>query len=289
MINLQALPYTTDRTELFDDLKAASVAAMPSWHEGFGLVAWEAIAAGVPLILSKNSGVYELIAQNHSGFEDALVEAVEVGGYVENPYFSETDLTNVCTAINNIAKNPTKARERALRLRSELMVYSWVKCAEDVADFFSWPIEKGVGEKVVEEVSERIEEKAPELAQEPAPAKMTAAVDIAGFAMPKAFYSSSSAISMLLRASEAVVPFDQLRQPELDKLHQWASDSEFTISLRLITGEGGTGKTRLASQLCNELKLQNWQKPGKGYKRLINPACWWLIMPKPSQANSLTC
>ncbi|MCJ8269735.1 MAG: glycosyltransferase, partial [Psychrosphaera sp.] len=82
VINLQPLPYTTDRKKLFKDLKNASVAAMPSWHEGFGLVGWEAISAGVPLILSKDSGVYELIAENHSGLEDALVESVQISGDV---------------------------------------------------------------------------------------------------------------------------------------------------------------------------------------------------------------
>jgi glycosyltransferase involved in cell wall biosynthesis len=51
VVNLHALPYTDDRQQLYSELSRASVALMPSWHEGFGLVAWEAIAAGVPLIV----------------------------------------------------------------------------------------------------------------------------------------------------------------------------------------------------------------------------------------------
>lgn len=39
-INLQALPYTSDREELYSELRTASAALMPPWHEGFGLVAW---------------------------------------------------------------------------------------------------------------------------------------------------------------------------------------------------------------------------------------------------------
>jgi glycosyltransferase involved in cell wall biosynthesis len=62
VINLQSLPFTQDRDELFDELKAASVCIMPSWHEGFGLVAWEAIAAGVPLIVAVKSGVYKFLS-----------------------------------------------------------------------------------------------------------------------------------------------------------------------------------------------------------------------------------
>jgi predicted ATPase len=142
VINIQPLPYITDRERLFKDLRSASVAAMPSWHEGFGLVGWEAIAAGVPLIISKNSGVYELIAQNHSGFEQALIWPVNVSGQVNDPYFSDTDLEAVKEAINSIANDPQKARDKALRLKEELSVYTWQRCAEKAAGFFGWDMSK---------------------------------------------------------------------------------------------------------------------------------------------------
>ncbi|MCJ8269826.1 MAG: hypothetical protein MJK04_10540, partial [Psychrosphaera sp.] len=45
---------------------------------------------------------------------------------------------------------------------------------------------------------------------------------------------------------------------ELDKLLEWSTADKFPITLRLLTGEGGTGKTRLATQLCHELAKQNW-------------------------------
>jgi glycosyltransferase involved in cell wall biosynthesis len=251
VINLQPLPYTTDRKKLFKDLKNASVAAMPSWHEGFGLVGWEAISAGVPLILSKDSGVYELIAENHSGLEDALVESVQISGDVEDPYFCQKDLDTVCAAINKIAQDPAKARQRALRLRSEMMEhYTWANCAEDVAGFFDWPISKG---QVVQ----------PQAQPSPASTSPPAVIgeqSIPGYEMPKAVYDANrgSAISILLRSSEEVVSFDPLRQPELDKLLEWSTAGKFPITLRLLKGEGGTGKTRLATQLCHELAKQNW-------------------------------
>jgi glycosyltransferase involved in cell wall biosynthesis len=61
VVNLHTLPYTDDRQQLYSELSRSSVALMRSWHEGFGLVAWEAIAAGVPLIVSEHSGVYRLL------------------------------------------------------------------------------------------------------------------------------------------------------------------------------------------------------------------------------------
>jgi len=49
------------------------------------------------------------------------------------------------------------------------------------------------------------------------------------------------------------------REQELKVLHDWA-DAKTEISVRLIVGEGGTGKTRLAFEFARELKQRkNWQ------------------------------
>jgi hypothetical protein len=50
MVNVMASPYTENRQELFKELARNEVALMLSWHEGFGLVGWEAIAAQVPFV-----------------------------------------------------------------------------------------------------------------------------------------------------------------------------------------------------------------------------------------------
>jgi len=65
---------------------------MPSWHEGFGLVAWEAIAAGIPLILGKNSGVYRYLLENYPGAETGYVYAVDLRGLGQRPFFRGEDL-----------------------------------------------------------------------------------------------------------------------------------------------------------------------------------------------------
>jgi len=53
VINLLAQPFDEDRDALFDQLRRANIALMLSWHEGFGLTGWEAIAAEVPLIVGR--------------------------------------------------------------------------------------------------------------------------------------------------------------------------------------------------------------------------------------------
>jgi glycosyltransferase involved in cell wall biosynthesis len=55
-------PYTADPNALAHELERASLIIMPSRQEGFGLVGLEAIAAGVPVLVSANSGLGELLA-----------------------------------------------------------------------------------------------------------------------------------------------------------------------------------------------------------------------------------
>ena len=64
-VNLVATRFTTNRELYFERLLACDVCYMLSTHEGFGLVGWEAIALGVPLILSKKSGLYEYLKLEH--------------------------------------------------------------------------------------------------------------------------------------------------------------------------------------------------------------------------------
>jgi glycosyltransferase involved in cell wall biosynthesis len=63
-LNILAQPFTDCREDLFDQLGRANLALMLSWHEGFGLTGWEAIAAQVPLIVSRQSGLYRLVQES---------------------------------------------------------------------------------------------------------------------------------------------------------------------------------------------------------------------------------
>nr|WP_250814001.1 glycosyltransferase [Neorhizobium tomejilense] len=56
-----ARPYTTEQDELTADYMGSSIFVMPSREEGFGLVACEALSQGVPVLLSTESGVAEVV------------------------------------------------------------------------------------------------------------------------------------------------------------------------------------------------------------------------------------
>ena len=60
----------------------------------------------------------------------------------------------------------------------------------------------------------------------------------------------------LLLARHGVVPFHPARKPALQDLLEWCRGDESLV--RLITGPAGTGKTRLAAQLAQELATNGW-------------------------------
>jgi glycosyltransferase involved in cell wall biosynthesis len=56
-------PFTDDADQIAVDLRHAALCVMPSRVEGFGLVALEAIEAGTPVLVSRKSGVAELLTE----------------------------------------------------------------------------------------------------------------------------------------------------------------------------------------------------------------------------------
>jgi tetratricopeptide (TPR) repeat protein len=62
----------------------------------------------------------------------------------------------------------------------------------------------------------------------------------------------------LLTAAYEVIPFDENgRREELDLLASWCNGDE-QRSVLLLTGEGGSGKTRLMIEWCRRLRHQGW-------------------------------
>jgi len=62
----------------------------------------------------------------------------------------------------------------------------------------------------------------------------------------------------LLRADHGAVPFHG-RESELDEFLGWCTGDSFPVSVRLLTGPGGMGKTRLALEICRRLRLRGWR------------------------------
>jgi hypothetical protein len=104
--------YTADQAAIREDLARASVLMMPSRAEGFGLVALEALAMGVPVLVSKRSGVGELLmervdANSSQAFLNELVIDIK------------DDLTTDTTAWADALKRVLRDREQSFARAAE--------------------------------------------------------------------------------------------------------------------------------------------------------------------------
>lgn len=256
---LTALPFTTDRDKLFTDLSGASVAMMPSWHEGFGLVAWEAIAAGVPLIVSKKSGVYRLLKELKDGLYTSWVTDIDVLGTSAEPYFKPEDLDALAKALIAIAHDQTKAKNKAASLREALSSqYSRAASAHQLANAFRWNFPQPQTQTLVASPPHASLAAAP-LNAAPKLAPTSTLHRLLELPAPTWKLVLGLSDSQLLRAEEAVIPFDPSGEAFLQTQLDWANSSNYPLAVRLLTGQGGSGKTRLALELCQRLQMQGWQ------------------------------
>ncbi|MBS1066902.1 glycosyltransferase [Gluconobacter kondonii] len=118
--NVSVLPYDTDRIKLFNRLNATNLFVMPSLHEGFGLTGWEAIAAEVPLILSKDSGLYKLINEHLPGKIQNYVKSIDIKGGIQKDEHEE-DIKKISNALRSIGSDIKKWKENAKNLKKDLM------------------------------------------------------------------------------------------------------------------------------------------------------------------------
>ena len=118
---------TSNRSPFYGAIRPHEVALMLSNTEGFGLEGWEAIAAGVPLIVSRQSGLGELLTETGTNLA-ALIDVRGSLGASPNP----ADVAAVRDAILGIAANFEDALGRAKQLHDVLAGrYTWERCVRD--------------------------------------------------------------------------------------------------------------------------------------------------------------
>lgn len=133
---VHAQKYTDNQEEIFNLLKKQSISMMLSVNEGFGLAGYEAISAAVPVIISKNSGLYKMLKQNNL---EGYVLGVDINGSYDemDDGFTEEDLRCVTDALKDYCYEPESWKKKALKLRKELLDlnFTWENCAKSVMDF----------------------------------------------------------------------------------------------------------------------------------------------------------
>lgn len=98
---------------------AADIFAMPSRFDTFGLVVLEAMAAGLPVIISKSVGARDLVQQSIHGFILS-----------EDPSISE-----MATALSSLL-DPNKRKRMGENSLQVARVHSWDKTADRVEDLY---------------------------------------------------------------------------------------------------------------------------------------------------------
>ncbi|MGY0024700.1 glycosyltransferase [Streptomyces sp. YJ-C3] len=118
--------YTAEQDRIDDDLDSASLVLMPSRQEGFGLVGLEAITRGIPVLVSSESGLADLLHET-LGPEHAGQFVVEVSGD------EAKDTQAWARAVWRSLTNRAAAFDQAAHLRTLLAErIRWAQAAEVV-------------------------------------------------------------------------------------------------------------------------------------------------------------
>lgn len=131
-INFNIKEFTTDQKKLSDDLANAAVCIIPSHVEGYGLVAMEAISKSVPIIISSNAGVANLIIslKNKQVISDGVADEC-IWQFGTN----DEDIENLATKIIHILKEQEDARTRTTSLRTKMnTIASWESGAKKIEE-----------------------------------------------------------------------------------------------------------------------------------------------------------
>ena len=264
VINCDLEEYVTDRTAYFGDLAASSVALMPSWHEGFGLTAWEAIACQVPVIVGEQSGVYRLLYGHCLGEGiGRSVYTVNVRGQrptsADEAAHAEADVADVARAILSIGARAKDSKSDAIQLAINLRRahgFTWAACANDLVGLLqsalSWPLTtlpttRGSRYSTIPSSasSDQTDQQVPAFLRVPKATKWQPELGLTP--------------SALLLARDRIVQFHPARGPQVGAWTTSLQSSELPrLSIRLVCGPGGIGKTRSALELVDRMEALGW-------------------------------
>lgn len=133
IVQIHPWPYFRDRNKLFDELRLKSVCLVTSLYEGFGLAGWEAISAGVPLITTTNSGLYEFVDKRLPQVCIKYLKSIQIKGSAREDY-SEDDVATVSGAILEVNNNNVYYKDNAKRLKKLMQTLcTWQNCARILA------------------------------------------------------------------------------------------------------------------------------------------------------------
>lgn len=133
-ITINGIPYIANRETLLNILGQHSLCIMPSFREGFGLVGWEAISAGVPIIISDVSGLYKFLS-NFGGTVEGCINKIDIKA-------TDEDINTLSKLILDIFNEKDKSKQNALSLKNFLLNegFTWKKTANNFLRVLGLPV-----------------------------------------------------------------------------------------------------------------------------------------------------
>lgn len=116
LVSTEFLKFSESRADTLRYILDSSIIVMPSVHDGFGLVGWEAISLGIPLVISENTGLFEYLTD--VGLQ-GYVGGVDISGSMGEPKVSDVD--SLSKQIVQKLKDPQKAHYDAAFLISKIV------------------------------------------------------------------------------------------------------------------------------------------------------------------------
>ncbi|MCX4526466.1 MULTISPECIES: glycosyltransferase family 4 protein [unclassified Streptomyces] len=123
--NVTVKPRTSSMDEINEDIRGSHAVIMPSKHEGFGMVAPEGLAHGVPVLVNEESGAARFL-------QDPDRVPPEIGGpcVVAEPTDGTSRAEAWAKAIGGLYQDLPQRQAGALHLRETLQEYTWDHAAE---------------------------------------------------------------------------------------------------------------------------------------------------------------
>lgn len=131
-LSLKIHGFIEDQELLRQLLQGKNACLFTSWHDGFGLGAWESIGAGIPLVLSRNTGVYRLLSSlGHNVIHRFRSVNVEHGvNLSDSDTDSNPDVKQIAEAMLDIGSNLVDSLSVADELRNLMLEnFTWTHAA----------------------------------------------------------------------------------------------------------------------------------------------------------------
>ncbi|BBC35806.1 hypothetical protein SGFS_071000 [Streptomyces graminofaciens] len=133
-------PFSDKPDAIANDIRNADAVVMPSKHEGFGLVATEALGHGVPVLVNEESGAARFLKD-----ANRVPAELSASSVVPEPANPAHRVKAWAAAIHQLKEQLPQRVEQAGRLREFLKSYSWENAATALAEAASTAPVPGTG------------------------------------------------------------------------------------------------------------------------------------------------